>query len=183
MGKNILVLTGSPRKGGNSDRMAQAFIKGAQSAGHHTEKFEAAFHRVDGCRACRACWKTGTACVFSDAFRELEPLLEAADAIVFATPLYWFGFPAQLKAAIDKLNTYTVPSCPRSLKIRECALMVCGADDDESSFTAIIENYRSMARYMNWADRGMIVVPGVSDKGDIDKTDGVPRAEEMGKGF
>ena len=183
MAKNILVLTGSPRKDGNSDRMAEAFIRGAQSAGHHAEKFETAFHAVQGCHACRACWSRGNACIVQDGFRKLEPLLEEADAIVFATPLYWFGFSAQLKAAIDKMNAYTVAACPLPLKIKECALMVCGADDEESSFAAIKENYRSIAKYMKWTDRGMLVIPGVSEKGDIDKTDALQRAEELGKGF
>jgi multimeric flavodoxin WrbA len=87
MGKNILIITGSPRKNGNSDMMADAFIKGALAAGHKTIKFEAAFKKISGCTACDKCWSTGSACVINDDFAGLEPLLEEADMIVLAFPL------------------------------------------------------------------------------------------------
>ena len=95
--KNILVLTGSPRKGGNSDLMADAFIKGAIAKGHQVIKFETAKKVIGGCKACDKCWSLGTACVFRDDFAELEPLIEKADVIVLATPLYWFNMSAQIK--------------------------------------------------------------------------------------
>ena len=183
MAKNILVITGSPRRGGNSDRLADAFMRGAESKNHHVVKFEAAFHQIGGCRACRACWSRGNACAFQDGFTELEPLLEDADAIVFCTPLYWFGVTSQLKAVIDKMNAYTVSACKRPLKIKECVMMVCGADGDESSFTAVKEMYQSMAAYMKWTDKGMLVVPNVSDKGDIEKTDALQKAVTLGSTF
>lgn len=183
MNKNIIVLTGSPRRGGNSDRMADAFIRGAESKGHQVMKFETAFHPVQGCRACRTCWSKGTACTFHDGFSELEPLIEKADAIVFASPLYWFGVTAQLKAAIDKMNAYTVSACKRPLRIKECALMICGADNSEASFISVREMYKCIAEYMKWQDKGLLIVPNVSDKGDIEKTDALRKAEDLGTTF
>ena len=179
--KNILVVTGSPRRNGNSDSMADAFIKGAVSAGHEAQKFEAARKAIGGCRACKACWKKGKPCTFSDDFDELSPLLEAADVLVFSTPVYWFGFPAQIKAAIDKMNAYLSESCPRPLKIKQSVLLVCGADEGMELFDGITATYKSIARYMNWEDKGILAVPGVSEKGDIAKTGALKKAEELGR--
>ena len=107
--KNILILTGSPRVGGNSDLMADAFQKGAESAGHKVVRYEAGRNAILPCRACEACFSNGKACVWDDRFsNELAPLIEEADVIVLATPLYWFTFPAQLKAAIDKMYSFII---------------------------------------------------------------------------
>ena len=146
MGKSILVLTGSSRRGGNSDKMADAFIAGAVEAGHAAVKFEATSAEIKGCRACGACFSKGRPCVFEDDFNEgLAPLLEKADALVFATPLYWFSFPAQLKAAMDKLYAFLVGKRP--LKIRECALLVCGVAHDLREYEGIVRSYETIAEY------------------------------------
>ncbi|MCO1603887.1 flavodoxin family protein [Desulfosporosinus nitroreducens] len=179
--KNILVLTGSPRKNGNSDRMANAFIQGALSVGHEVVKFESARKEIDGCKACKTCWKKGKPCSFDDSFNELAPLLEAADVLVFSTPLYWFGFPAQIKAAIDKMNAYLVDNCKTPLKIKGSLLLVCGGDEGMKIFDGIITTYRQIASYMKWEEKGVLAVPNVSEKGDIEATDALLKAEEYGK--
>jgi multimeric flavodoxin WrbA len=179
MSKNILVLTGSPRKGGNSDKLADAFIAGAQQAGHTTVKYATADKKIKGCIDCQTCFKKGTACSVPDDFSELAPLLEQADMVVFATPMYWFSLPAQLKAAIDKFYSYLISK--RTLEIKECALLVTGGVEDETKFDGIVTSYKIIAEFQNWKDNGIIIVPGLHDKDDILKTDGLKRAEALGK--
>lgn len=179
--KNILVLTGSPRKNGNSDRVADAFIKGAVSAGHEAVKFRTAMKDIGGCRACETCWNKGTPCSFEDNFSELAPLLEAADVIVFSTPLYWFGFPSQIKAAIDKMYAYIGKKAQKQLKIKESLLFVCAADEEMEVFDGILATYREIAHYMKWDNRGTLTVPKVSGIGDIEKTDALEKAEALGR--
>ncbi|AZV58019.1 flavodoxin family protein [Clostridium sp. AWRP] len=179
--KNILVLTGSPRKNGNSDRMAAAFIKGALSIGHEVVKFETARKKISGCKACGTCWIKGKPCSFQDDFDELSPLLEAADVIVISTPLYWFSFSSHIKAAIDKMNAYLKESCKRHLKIKESVLLVCGADEGIKIFDGIITTYREIADYMKWEDKGLLAVPNVKEKGDIEGTDALEKAEKLGR--
>lgn len=101
MKKNILILTGSPRIGGNSDLLAEAFAKGA-------------------------------ACSFHDDFNLLAPMLEEADALILASPIYWFSFPSEIKAAIDKLYAFLIGGKP--LKIKECMLLTCGETGDTADF-------------------------------------------------
>ena len=178
MKKNILVLTGSPRKNGNSDLAADAFIKGAKDFGHKVEKFRAGKKTVDGCVVCNKCFSKGTACVYKDGFRELAPLLENADMIVFSTPLYFYSFSAQIKTAIDKIYSFHVGKKP--LKIKECVLLACGETDDEKDFDGLVKSYELIADFMNWEDKGRLIVTGVNKKGDISKTDALDRAEKLG---
>lgn len=180
MKKNILVLIGSPRKGGNSQMMVEAFIEGAFLNGNTVNKFDTTENIINGCRACDTCWSKGRACSFKDGFTNLEPLLESADIIVFATPLYWSSVPSQLKAAIDKLYAYVSSSCKHPLKIKESILMVCGECEGTQIFNSVIENYKGIAKYMKWEDRGIIAVQQVSAKGDIVKTDALKKAKELG---
>ena len=82
--KNILILTGSPRVGGNSDLMADAFQKGAESTGHKVIRYEAGRNAILPCRACESCFSNGKACVWDDRFsNELAPLIEEADVMVY----------------------------------------------------------------------------------------------------
>ena len=181
MAKNILVITGSPRKHGNSDLLAEAFMKGARAAGHEVVSFSSAANRVEGCIACDTCWKKGKACSFDDGFDILSPLLEQADVLVLCSPLYWFTFSTQLKAALDKMYAYTVPQGKSKLKIQESVLMMCAAETEESVFSGAVGTYKEIARFLELKDRGVLLVPSVLGKGDIKRTDALERAEKMGR--
>ncbi|MDD2736246.1 MAG: hypothetical protein PHF56_20130 [Desulfuromonadaceae bacterium] len=80
----------------------------------------------------------------------------------------WFTFPTQIKAAIDKLYSFIIGK--KSLKIKECMLLVCGEMEDEAVFSGIISTYEQIAQYQQWTDSGHLIVPGVSAKGDISST-------------
>ena len=181
MQKNILLITGSPRKKGNSNLLADAFTKGAQSAGHTVTRFDSGTKLIGGCKACDTCWSKGKACSFSDGFDDLPALIEQADMLVICSPLYWFTFSAQLKAALDRMYGYTTPQCPKKLRIQEGALLMCAAEPDAGVFAGPAASYASLLKFMNWTDRGMVLVPGVYEKGDITKTDGLERAEKLGQ--
>ena len=183
MHKNILILTGSPRKNGNSDMLAEAFARGARAGGHAVSIFNTT-KNMGGCKACDTCWSKGQACSFTDSFTELEPLLEQADALVFATPVYWFGFSAQLKAAIDRLYAYVSPNVQRPLKIRESALLACAEGPaDAHVFDGLVLTFESIVQYLGWRNAGHLTVPSVLNKGDILKTDALDKAERFGKNF
>jgi len=178
---NVLVLTGSPRKNGNSERMADAFIRGAKAAGNEAVKFNTANKQIGGCKACKKCWPKDEPCIFRDDFDQLTPLLEKADVLVLATPLYWFTFSAQILAPLNRIYSYLSENCKRPLKIKSSYLFVCGADEEMEVFDGTIATYRSITGYMKWEDKGILAVPGVQDAGAIENTDALQRAEAMGK--
>ena len=83
MSKKIVVITGSPRKNGNSFAMTDAFIKAAEEKGHTVTRFNAAMMKLGGCHACETCYSTGKACTFDDDFNTIASAVLEADAIVF----------------------------------------------------------------------------------------------------
>ncbi|MDE6309843.1 MAG: flavodoxin family protein, partial [Muribaculaceae bacterium] len=96
----ITVITGSPRKHGNTFAMVDSFIKAAESKGHDVVRFDAAMMKIGGCHACMTCFKTGKACSLDDDFNIIAPHSLEADAVVFAMPVYWYSIPAQIKSVI-----------------------------------------------------------------------------------
>ena len=178
MKKNILVLTSSPRIGGNTDMLADAFINGAESEGNKVVKFDAARKQISGCKACDKCFSNGSACVFNDDFNQLAMHMEAADTLVIITPMYWFTFPSQIKAAIDKFYAFHVAK--RECSIKNAAMIVCAETDDEDEFEGIVSTYKLIAGYEKWNNLGVLLVPNVSGKGDVEHTEGLAKAREFG---
>jgi len=100
---NMLVLGihGSPRRGGNSEILLDLCLEAARQAGAETEKLRASRLDISGCRACGGCDETGE-CVLADEMQRVYPLLDSAERIVLAAPIFFYSFPAQLKALIDR---------------------------------------------------------------------------------
>jgi multimeric flavodoxin WrbA len=98
----ILAFMGSPSKGGNTDLLLDHLLAAAEAAGAETEKVPVCKLNIGGCRACYAC-QTHEYCVQQDDMTDLYPTIRAADALVFATPIYWYHCSAQLKLLIDRL--------------------------------------------------------------------------------
>lgn len=178
--KRILVITGSPRKNGNSDILAEAFIEGALEAGHTVDRFDGGRKKIRGCIACDKCFIRGTACAVQDDFNEVAPLIAQAETVVFSSPLYYFSFSAQIKAVIDKL--YSFNSSPEPLKVKEAVLLACGETSDLSDFDGMVKTYEKTIEFLNWNDKGKILVPDVNRKGEINTKgqDYLKSAKELG---
>ena len=181
MGKKVLVLTSSPRKNGNTSKMADAFTRGAEQAGHEVFRFDAAFHNIGGCTACDTCWSTGEACSISKDFNKLAVLLESCDVLLISVPLYWLGFPAQVKGAIDKMYAYGGSGGLRPLAVKESYLFVCGGDTDKEEYKPILATYEGIAGFLSWKDRGILQTGGLDEQGAIEKSGLLEKAEEMGQ--
>lgn len=101
MTKKILILSGSPRKQGNSDLLCDEFMRGALEAGHTVEKIRVQEKKVAYCTACYACLDTGN-CAIKDDMAEIMEKMIACDVMVLASPVYFYSIDAQLKAVIDR---------------------------------------------------------------------------------
>jgi len=177
MSKKIVVITGSPRKNGNSFAMTDAFIKAAEAKGHTVTRFDAAMKNVGGCHACETCFKTGKACSFDDDFNTIAPAILEADAVVFTTPVYWYSIPAQIKDVIDKLFSFVVGG--KDIAGKECALITCCEEDDMSVMDGVRIPIERSAALIKWHMVGEVLVPGVLNAGDIEKTDGCAQAAAL----
>lgn len=181
MGKKIVVITGSPRKKGNSFAMTEAFIQAAEAKGHTVTRFDAALKNVGGCRACETCFKTGKACSFDDDFNTLAPAILAADAVVFSMPVYWYSIPAQIKGVIDRLFSFVVGG--KDIAGKEYAVIACCEEQDMSVFDGVRAPLERSAALLKWTMAGEVLVPGVLNIGDIEKTNGCALAAALAEKF
>ncbi len=177
MDKKIVVITGSPRKNGNSFAMTEAFIKAAEANGHIVTRFDAAMRKLGGCHACETCFTTGKACTFDDDFNTIAPAILEADAVVFTTPVYWYSIPAQIKCVIDRIFSFVVGG--KDIAGKECALITCCEEDDISVMDGVRIPVERSAALLKWKMVGEVLVSGVLNTGDIEKTDGCKQAAAL----
>ena len=111
MNKKILIISSSPRKGGNSETLAAAFAKGAREAGHQVETVYLREKQVGFCKGCLACLKLGH-CVIQDDAVEIAAQMHDANVLVFATPVYYYCVSGQLKTMLDRANHCSIRTTP-----------------------------------------------------------------------
>lgn len=181
MRKKIVVLTGSARKGGNSNKMAEAFMEAARAKGHTVIHYDTTAMTFGGCHGCETCYTTGKPCTFDDDFNKIAPDLLSADALVFSMPVYWYSMPSQIKGAIDKLFSFVVGG--KDISGKECALIACCEEHDLSVLDGVRLPYERTTALNKWKSVGQVLVPGVLNKGDIDSTDGCVRAAALAEKF
>ncbi len=172
----ILVLTGSPREHGNSNTLAEHFIKGAREAGHTVDRFDAALKNVHPCVACNSCGMDGP-CVFDDDFSFVRERVIAADLVAFVTPMYYFGISAQLKAVIDRF--YAINGSIHRPK--KSVLLMTYANVTERNERPILAHYEELLDYLGWTDVGRVIAPGVWTAGSIARTPFPERAYQLGR--
>ena len=177
----IVVITGSPRKNGNSFAMTDAFIQEAEKRGHTIRRFDAAFLKIGGCHACMTCYKTGKACSFDDDFNDIAPAILEADAVVFTMPVYWYSIPAQIKGAIDRLFSLVV--CGKEVAGKKWALIACCEEEDTTVLDGVRIPMERTAALLQWEKVGEVLIPGVLNVGDIDHTDGCQQAAALADKF
>lgn len=173
----IVVLTGSPRRNGNTNYLADRFIAGAQEKGHEMFRFDCAAHKVNGCRACNHCGMDGD-CVLKDDFSIVRPYLLEADMVVFVTPMYYFGFSAQIKSVIDRFYAINgrIKGAPK-----KTAFLMAYANSAYKDAEAMRVHYSTLADYLGWKDMGMVIAPGVWTAGSIKNTSYGDEAYQLGK--
>jgi multimeric flavodoxin WrbA len=168
MSKNILILKGSPRERGNSSVLADQLAAGAKSNGAKVASIYLHGLNIRACDACDLC-ELGNGCVINDDMQDVYPQLEAADAIVLASPVYWFTFSAQMKLCIDRWYAYQ-SSDWQELQGKKFALILTYGDSDLYTSGGInaISTFETMCRFMKSEIVGM-VYGTMSDVGDAVK--------------
>ena len=177
----ITVITGSPRKNGNTMAMVGAFIKAAEAKGHEVVRFDAAMMHIGGCHACMTCYKTGKACSFDDDFNLIAPHILDADAVVYAMPVYWYSIPAQIKGVIDRVFSMVVGGKPIAGK--KMGLICCCEEHDTKVMDGVKIPMERTGALLQWEIAGEVLVPGVLNEGDIAQTDGCAQAAALAEKF
>ena len=177
MSKKILILSGSPRKGGNSDLLCDEFARGAAEAGHTVEKLRVAEKNIGYCRACYACRESGVCAIHDDMAEVLQKMIDA-DVLVLASPVYFYSISAQLKAVIDR-------SVARWLEVKdkEFYYLVTAAEGENAAAETTLACFRGYADCVEGAkEMGVVYGVGVYEKGKIRDKAAMRQAYALGRG-
>ncbi len=175
MSKKVIILSASPRKGGNSDLLCDQFMRGAEERGHSVEKIFLRHETINYCTGCGNCMNTGK-CVQKDSMNEILGKMVEADVLVFSTPIYFYAMCGQLKTLIDR----TVPRY-REFSGKAYIIATC-ADPDQQAIEGTVSDYTNFLRMTpNLVDAGHVFGFSAWAKGDILGNPAVMQAYEAGK--
>jgi len=177
MNKNILVISTSPRKGGNSETLADALIRGAEEAGNRVEKVCLYDKTIGFCKGCLACLKSHR-CVIHDDADIIAQKMKEADVLVFATPIYYYEMCGQMKTMLDRAN----PLYDSDYKFREVYLLAAAADEEENAAEAAANGLSGwVACFPKARFAGTVFGGGADAVGTINGSVAMDHAYNMGK--
>ncbi len=176
--KKVLIISASPRKGGNSEILADEFAEGAREAGHEVKKVCLYDKTINFCKGCLACQKTQR-CVIHDDANAIVQKMKDADVLAFATPIYYYEMCGQMKTMLDRAN----PLFPSDYAFRDIYLLASAADAEESAADGAVNGLKGWIACFEKAQlKGVIRGVGAANPGDIrKKSSKLEEARTMGK--
>ncbi|WP_029166249.1 flavodoxin family protein [Aminiphilus circumscriptus] len=179
--KKMTVLLGSPRRGGNSEMLADSLVRGFGGTGGEALTIRLADLRLGGCVDCRRCWSSGRPCVIDDDMQSVYLALDEAEIVVFVSPLYWWSWSAQIKPVWDRLIPYGADGAPRNLSGKGAILLATAGDDDPGCFEGLRFSFARGTEYLGMMHLGEICASGVNAKGAIQGSEWLEKAEALGR--
>jgi multimeric flavodoxin WrbA len=182
--KKVVILMGSPRRKGNTAVLCERIARGAADAGAQVDSFYLHGMKIAPCSACEACHRPGsTGCVIQDDMQRLYPELRSADAIVLASPIYWFTMSAQIKTAVDRCYALLSAEGGHEFRGKRVGLAFAYGGDDplDSGCVNAIRSFQDAFRFIR-ADIVGMVYGSAAKEGDIRADSNVmDAAAELGK--
>ena len=173
----IVILQGSPNINGSTSLLVESFTRGAKEAGHEIQRYDVAHMNINPCTGCVACGFEGR-CVQKDDNKIIRKAVLEADMVVFATPLYYFGMSAQLKAVVDRFCAY---NSSLHAKYMKSALLAAAWNSDAWTFEALETHYKTLVRYCSFSDQGIILGCGCGTPGMTKRSRYIEDAYSLGK--
>lgn len=167
--KIMTLLLGSPRIGGNTEKLADALAEGAAEKGYEVKKVHLATLTLKGCLDCRKCWSTGKPCIQNDDMDQVYPEIEDASVIVFVSPLYFYSWSSQIKPVWDRLLPYYMPGALRTTASKKTILLAAAGDKEDEAFEGMRASFKLAANFLGWEVLGEICAPDIYSRGDMEE--------------
>ena len=176
--KKVLILSGSPRKGGNSDILCDEFMKGALESGNEVEKIFVAEKKIAPCTGCYFCKKSGGRCAFNDDMTDILQKIIDCDVLVLSSPVYFYSICAQLKTLIDRCVARW-----REIANKDLYYIATAAEADEDTLDTTLACFHGFAMCIDgYEEKGTLYGKGVYEKGEVkDRPELMTIAYEMGQ--
>ncbi|MBO5412340.1 MAG: flavodoxin family protein [Clostridia bacterium] len=161
--KKVLILSGSPRKGGNSDTLCDEFARGAKNAGNQVEKIRLQEKKIANCLGCYYCAEHGGKCVMQDDMSKILEKMLACDVLVLASPVYFYSVCAQMKAVIDR----TVARWTE-IKYKDLYYIMTSAEDSATVMDGTLACFRGFRDCLDGCgEKGVLYGKGLENKTDV----------------
>ena len=177
MSENIVLLSGAPRKNGNTERLASAFLEGVKEAGKEITVFRTADMKIGACLGCEHCMVEKGICIQKDDMTEIYDALMKADALVLVSPVYFYSISAQLKLAVDRFFALI----PVGMPIKRTALLLTCGDETTEAADGSVATYKSICTFTKWEDAGVIIATGLYTPGEIEGRKELEAAKALGQ--
>lgn len=168
--KKVIGIAGSPRRNGNSERALDSVLKGVEMAGNYVEKIVICDMKVSPCNSCGGCHANGI-CVIDDDMQKMYPKFIEADGVIVASPLYFMGVSAQLKAFIDRFQSFWSRKYLLNQPIREGGIMSRGyfiataaRNGSEELFIGAIKTIKAFFHVSDTKYIGNLLCSGLEEK-------------------
>jgi multimeric flavodoxin WrbA len=179
--KLVLGISGSPRRGGNTDAVVKEVLKGAKKAGARTQLVRVADLKISPCIACYYCASHHGVCAIKDDMQRVYGLLKKADAWVLGTPIYWFTMSAQLKAPVDRLFAFAMDECCQPAKGKAAAVVTTSGDPDTKEMaSAVFDAFTKSFEFLGVRFAGRLALQGVAKKDVKKRWTNYRRAQKLG---
>ena len=182
MKKDVVIINGSVREGGNTDIIVGRLMEGALSSGIQPELIRLRDMQIGNCQGCYTCMK-GPRCSQEDDMTEIRRSIEKAELLVLASPLYWCGVTGLMKTFLDRLFFYYHPD-NRKLISGKSALIVTTMNQRDVEYEAepLVEFYRRLLNCLGVKIKEMEFFPGIMEKAAVTgMTDYLQRAYHLGE--
>jgi len=181
MPKKIVILNGSPRKGGNTALLCEQFSKGAETNGHAVTRFDLQKMSIHGCIGCMKGGKDpDSPCVQKDDMEIIYPAYREADIVVLASPMYYWSVTGQMKSAFDRLFAVTESTPNYQSPHKDCMMLMAAEDDSKSNWKPVLDYYHALLDHLGWKDCGTVLAGGVLGVGDIVGKPSLKQARDLG---
>ena len=179
----ILGIVGSPRRNGNTHLLVSRILAGAEHEGTATETIFLNDLNIKECDGCVACWK-GRECPKNDDMNDIYPKIIESDILIFGTPVYWYAPTALMKAFIDRFVYFNCPANRQKIRGKSAVIAIPYEEEGLETAVPLEMMFEKSFQYLEIKLIGKIIVPGVSEKGDIlKKPDRLNEAYELGRGI
>ena len=178
---NVLGVNGSPRLGGNTDVLLTAALEAAAAAGAQTDLVQLGGLSIAECDGCHACWG-GADCVKQDDMNVLYERIAQADAILFGTPVYWYGVTGLMKLLLDRMVYFNCPEHRVLVRGKRAGVIVPHEEEDRTMADGVFEMFRKSLAYLEMEFVQNLAVGGVTHRGEVaQRAPAVAAARELGR--
>ena len=177
----ILGVVGSPRSRGNTHLLVSRILEGAEQEGATVDLLSLRDFEILECDGCHACWK-GKPCCKDDDMLDLYPRIIESDALVFGTPVYWYGPTALMKGFIDRFVYFNCPENRQRIRGKRAAIAVPFEEEGIEMADLVVAFFERSLRYLEMELIGRVLAPGVTRRGEIaEKPDKLGEAYDLGR--